>query len=101
MIGCFPSGTFGDDARGVDGPEVVLALFGGCTIKEDLETGAIGGGSNGIPMRRRCIGIGSALSVFDGDGFSVIEDVVAGEAVNEAVVVCVYRLTCDAIAVEI
>ena len=37
LIGCFPSGTFGDDARGVDGPEVVLALFGGCTIKEDLE----------------------------------------------------------------
>ena len=49
LIGGFPARTCFDDSRGVGAPDEVLALIRGGTIKEDLITGAIFGGSDDIP----------------------------------------------------
>jgi len=47
-----------------------------------LETGAIGCGSDGIPVLGGSIGIGASTAVGDGNGFTVMEEVVVGESVD-------------------
>jgi len=68
-----------------------------------LEAGAIGCGSDSIPVPGGSIGIGAPTTVGDGYGLPAIEDLIVRYAINQAVVIGVFngRLARDAIAIEI
>ena len=76
-----------DDTSRVGAPHVVFAFAGGGTIKKDLIAWTIGGGSDNIPVFVRSIRVGSSPAVGQGYGLAIIENVVFGEAINQAIII--------------
>ena len=54
-------------------------------------TVAVLSGGESIPVFGGAVGIGFPFFVGDGDGVTVMEEVVVGEAINEAVVIGIFE----------